>query len=168
MFTKIIVGFLSFVLMIFPNWGNVRYAYLVRTNSPSIVAPKVIDAIKTKNIVALESMMCNNIKQNTSDLRGEIGKMLDAIDGDIISIERRSGGGSYSESRSNGRKISQEGFDFTITTTKQTYALGSCWETANNFNPAETGFRTLGLGIISPLESLVLIKATNGIREWHD
>ena len=166
--TKIIVSFLSFLLMLFPNWGNVRYQYLVRTNTPAIIEPKVIDAIKTKNAGAMEALMCKNIKQNTSDLRGEINKMLNAIDGEIISIERRFGGGSYYEKRSNGKIISQAGFDFTITTTKETYLLVSTWEIANNFNKDEVGFRTIGLIIPDPLNALVVISATNGISNWHD
>ena len=168
MFNNFIIGVLAFLLMIFPNWGSVQYEYLARTNSASIVAPKIIEAIKSNDIDTLESMMCGNIKKNTKNLHGEIKKMLDAIEGTITKIERRPGGGSYTETRKNGDAISQVGLDFTITTTKQTYAIGGCWEVANTFNKKEVGFRTIGLGTLDPLKSLVSITATDGIRSWHD
>jgi hypothetical protein len=167
--TNFIVSVLAFLLMLFPNWGNVRYAYLTRTNTPAIVAPKIIDAVKSKDISALEAMMCKNIKQNTTDLRGEISKLVNAIEGEIIEFKWLKGdGGSYSLSGSDGKKISQVGIDFSITTTVATYLLGSMWETANNFNKDEVGFRTIGLGRLDPRESLVIISATNGIGARQD
>jgi len=168
MFDKIIIGFLAFLLMIFPNWGNVRYAHLSRTNTPSVVAPKIIEAVKSNNISALEAMMCKNIKQNTADLRGEIGRLFDAVDGDIITMTRESNGGSYSESRSN-KKIAQQILTFKITTTApETYVLIVTWEIANNFAKDEVGIRNIGLVLENPVTSLVVIRATNGVSDWHN
>jgi hypothetical protein len=159
---------LAFLLMLFPNWGNVRYAYLTRTNTPAIVAPKIIDAVKSKNIDALEAMMCKNIKQNTADLRGEIDKLLNAIDGEIITLNRGSNGGGYYESRNDGKTISQQILTFNITTATEAYVLVVTWETANNFAKDEVGIRNIGLVRLNPTTSLVIIRATNGIEDWHD
>ena len=165
--TKIIVSILAFLLMIFPNSKLLIGAHQARTNTVSIVAPKIVDAIKARDAATLESFMCQNIKQNTSNLRGEINNMLDAIDGTITEATWAWRGGSYSESRSGGKKISQEGFEITVTTSVNSYALGIWWETINNFKPKEVGIRSIGLRYYQGAV-LMRISATNGISDWHD
>jgi len=165
--TKIIISILAFLLMIFPNSKYLIEAHQARTNTLSIVAPQIIDAIKTRNVAALESFMCQNIKHNVNDLRDEIGNMLDAIDGTITEATWSRRGGSYSESRSNGRKISQEGFEITLSTSTETYVVAIRWETINNFQPKEARARYMIL-LNSDVEVLIRISATNGISEWHD
>jgi len=113
--------------------------------------------------------MCKNIKQNTTDLRGKIGELIDAIDGNIVAFEKRVvNGGSYYASR-NGKTISQTIISFDITTTTGTYYLGVQWETANNFAKEEVGIRNIGISQLTPqYQVLVIIEATNGVGNWHD
>jgi len=112
--------------------------------------------------------MCKNIKQNTTNLRGKIGELIDAIEGEIITIEKRPDGGSYKESRSNGRTIFQTDIGISIVTNKASYFMGITWEVANNFSKDEVGIRSIGLAQENPITRLAVISATNGIENWHD
>lgn len=69
---KIVIGITAFLLMLFPNSGSLQYNYLVQTNSTDIAAPKIINAIKEKDVDALEALMCQNIKENVNNLPEEI------------------------------------------------------------------------------------------------
>jgi len=165
--TKIIVSILAFLLMIFPNSKYLIEAHQARTNTPSIVAPQIIEAFKSKNISALEVLMCQNIKTNVSDLRTKIGEMMDAIDSEIIEATWTYRGGSYLEKRGDGKKISQQGFEIYLTTSTKVFTIPVWWETINNFSPKEIGIR--GIALRYPVEVVLYrIYATNGISDWHD
>ncbi len=164
-----IIWFLAFLLTFFPNWGSVQYEYLQLTNHTDIAAPKIIDAMKKKDIDTLEGMMCLNIKQNTENLHVKIGELIESIDGEIIEITREISNGSYIGKQQDGRSLIQAGMGFHIRTSTSvgTYYLGVMWETANNFESKETGIRNIGL--LDPNGYLLSrIYATEGIGEWHD
>lgn len=109
-------------------------------------------------------MMCNNIKKKVPNLSDEIGKLIDAIDGDIISYNWSPSGG-YDESR-NGKQVKQESWSYYINTSTGLYYLGITWEIANNFAPEETGIRRFGVSVSGSGIALVLITAPDGIRPW--
>jgi len=166
MFAKIITGILALLLWLFPNWGNNQLQYLIRTNNTNIAAPKIISAIKEKDVAALEALMCKNIKDNEDDLQGKISALINAIDGEITSSSWRTQG-SYQENAYGGKQIVQSGIDIFLTTPAGTYYFGIMWETANNFAVEEVGIRSIGL--IDPSDNIVIIiRATEGVGEWHD
>lgn len=168
-FAKIISSVIAFLFMLFPNNGALQYSHLQITNHTNIAAPKIIEAVKARDIDALEAMMCLNIKQNTENLPEKIGELLDSIDGEIIEITRDNSSGSYIGNEQDGRSMIQAGMGFYIraSTSVNMYYLGIMWETANNFAPKETGIRNIGL--LDPGGYLLArIYATEGIGEWHD
>ncbi len=164
-----IIGLLAFLLTFFPNCNPLYYEYLQLTNHTNIAAPKIIEAVKERDVDALEAMMCLNIKQNTENLHARIGELLDAIDGEIIEITYKPSGFSYIGNEQDGRSLIQSGMVFNIKTSTSagTYCLYVMWETANNFEPKETGIRSIGLQDPGGY-SLASINATEGIGEMHD
>lgn len=167
-FAKIISSVIAFLFMLFPNNGALQYSHLQITNHTNIAAPKIIVAVKARDIDALEAMMCLNIKQNVENLPEKIGEMLDLIKGDIIESSWESGGGSYDERHKDGKAIIQSGIDIYLTTTEGNFYLGICWETANSFAMEEVGIRSIGLAQTNPLKTLAILRATEGVESWHD
>lgn len=165
LYSKFLIGLLTFLLMLFPNSGSLQYNYLIQTNSTDIAAPKIINAIKEKDVDALEALMCRNIKENVINLPEEIRKLVDSIDGEIISSSWKNMG-NYNEDRGNGKEILQVNLDIYLTTSTSTYYLGIMWETANSFAKEEAGIR--GIGLMVNGRVLAKINATEGIGEWHD
>jgi len=163
-----IISLLAFLLMLFPHSTSLLSISLQITNNTNVAAPKIINAIETSDVAALEALMCLNIKQNIDDLPVKIGELFDAIDGDIIEISWKERGGSYEENRENGKTILQIGMEFLITTTTGTYVICVWWEVINTFQPEETGIRSIGLSQTNPLKSLAIISAIEGVGSWHD
>jgi len=126
-----------------------------------------MDAIETRNIDALEAMMCLNIKQNVTDLRSEIDALIDAIDGKVTEYDWKIEGGGYSGSRS-GKRIVQDNWGIYFKTPVKNYRLLVYWEVANNFSPGETGIRRIRLVSETDDVLLNLISATEGVNDWHD
>lgn len=166
LYSKFLIGLMAFLLMLFPNSGSLQYNYLVQTNNTNIAAPKIINAIKEKDIDALEALMCQNIKNNVNNLPEEIGKLMDAIDGEIIDSSWKAVG-NYNENRGNGKAILQVDLDIYLTTSEANYKLLIVWETANSFAKEEAGIRAIVL-LIPHGSTLADIRATEGIGEWHD
>ncbi|MEI6578839.1 MAG: DUF5104 domain-containing protein [Eubacteriales bacterium] len=165
LYSKFYIGLMAFLLMLFPNSGSLQFNYLVQTNSTDIAAPKIISAIKEKDVDALEALMCQNIKENVNNLPEEISKLMDSIDGEIINSSWKNTG-NYNENRGNGKAILQVNLDIYLTTSTSTYYLGIMWETANSFAKEEAGIR--GIGLMVDGRILAKINATEGIGEWHD
>lgn len=162
---KIISGIIAFLYMLFPNWGTVQYSYLQINNNTNIAAPKIIEAVKARDIGALEAMMCLNIKQNAENLPEKIGELIDSIDGEIIESSWESYGSSYDIGKDN-KTVLQGGIAINLITSTGTYIVGVWWETANTFAREETGIRSIRL-LDSNLNELNSISATEGIS-WHD
>jgi len=162
MFSRILAAILAFFALLFPGLQKTKPL------DNEVVANTVISALKTNDIVALEALMCLNIKQNVPDLPGEIRKLLDAIEGDKIEYSWKKMGG-YSESNGKGKSISQNYLDVHIITSTEYYVLTMVLETYNSFEPREMGIRSIDLFIKSnPSNVLYTIEATNGIMGWHD
>ena len=166
--TKFIISLLAFLLFLFPHSTSLLSISQQITNNSNVAAPKIINAIGTGDVAALEALMCLNIKQNVKNLPEKIGELFDAIDGDITEVKWDDGGGSYEGNRENGKTILQVGMDIFITTTSGTYVVGVWWEGINTFQPEETGIRNIGLSQTNPLKSLAIIRATEGVSSWHE
>ena len=138
---------------------------------------KVMNAVKARDIQALESLMCLNIRENEEDLPGKIGELIDAIDGKVTEYTWSRGAGHESSS-GDGRLLDQEDSGIHFETTGGTYGLQITWEIANNFAPEELGIRAIYLRrqtiveyqgeFYKQTEDLVVIKATEGVGKWHD
>lgn len=165
LYNKFLIGLTAFLLMLFPNSGSLQFNHLVQTNNTNIAAPKIISAIKEKDVDALEALMCRNIKENVNNLPEEIRKLMNSIDGEIIDSSWENIG-NYNENRGNDKAILQVNLVIYLTTSMNTYRLGIMWETANSFAKEEAGIRNIGLSLDG--STLVLITATEGVGEWHD
>jgi len=166
LYGKFVIWLTAFLLMLFPNSGSLQFNYLVQTNHTNIAAPKIISAIKEKDVDALEALMCQNIKDNVDDLPGEISSLMDSIDGEIINSSWKAVG-NYDANHGEDGAILQVVLDIYLTTSTTTYFLGVTWETANSFAKEEAGIRNIGLLDIDN-NLLARIYATEGIFEWHD
>jgi hypothetical protein len=169
MFSTIISWLLSTLLFLFPFLSGLFPGQ--QTWQPldnEAVAITVISAVKTRDVAALEDLMCLNIKQNTSDLTNEIEKLLDAIDGEQIEFSWLKRGG-YQESNGKGKNISQNYLRIDIITSTEHYFLLIVLETYNSFAPKEMGIRSITLMTETDWNKvLYAIQATNGIIGWHD
>lgn len=145
--------------------GSRLYNYLIHTNHTNITAPKIISAIKEKDVVALEALMCRNIKENVNNLPEEIGKLMDAIDGEIINSSWKNVG-NYDAKHGADGAILQVDMAIYLTTPTNAYYVSIVWETANSFAKEEAGIR--GIGLVEENILLANINATDGIGEWHD
>lgn len=166
LYKKFLIGLMAFLLMLFPNSGSLQYNYLVQTNHANIAAPKIINAIKEKDVDALEALMCQNIKENVKNLPEEINKLMNSIDGEIINSSWNNVG-NYDAKHGDDGAILQVVMEIHLTTSTTTYFLGVTWETANSFAKEEAGIRNIGLLDINN-NLLARIYATEGIGEWHD
>jgi hypothetical protein len=166
LYSKFLIGLMAFLLMLFPNSGSLQYNYLVQTNHTNIAAPKIINAIKEKDVDALEELMCQNIKDNVNDLPEQISKLMDSVDGEITHSSWDVVG-SYDANHGDDGAILQTNLDIYLTTSNATYKLLIMWETANSFAKEEAGIR--GIAMLDQDNNLfVRINATEGIGEWHD
>jgi len=139
-------------MMIFPWLGN--YEPPLDWEAAALV---VLDAIKTRDVDAIEAYMCKNIKDNVPNLHDEIGKFIDAIQGEITSLTKSSANGSGTYSNRGGKTIEQKLSAWDIETTEGSYALSIKWEIYNNFSVEERGIRALGL----------MVETENGWESCH-
>lgn len=160
-----IIKVLVFLLTLFPNSAYLQGQYQLTTFDYAATRNSITEAIKTRNVDALEAMMCQNIKQNVDDLPGEIGALIDMIDGDITEWDWNPRG-SY-DGAMFGKQIKQTSWSAQLKTTNGIYYIGVTWEIANNFAPGEMGIRAISL-VDEDRELLVAIKATEGVGGWHD
>jgi len=163
MFSRIIAAILAFFALLFPGLQKTKPL------DNEVVANTVISALKTNDIAALEALMCKNIKQNVPDLRGEIGRLLDTIDGEEFEFSWGKSGG-YSESSGRGKSISQNYLDIHIQNSTKHYLLIIVLETYNSFAPEEMGIRYISVAPkTTPVSNaLYTIQATEGVMEWHN
>jgi len=90
---KILAGILSFLLCLMPWFPGLsdlidHYAF-----DEYVLWNKVAVCVETNDIATLESLMHPWLKDNTSDLSGEIQRLLDSIDGDVLKVDLS--GGEY-------------------------------------------------------------------------
>jgi len=139
MFSRIWAFILSILISIFPGLGGNTQPKL----DWEAAALVVLDAIKTRDIDAIEAFMCKNIKDNNPDLHDKIGAFIDAIEGEIVSLTKSpaNGSGTYTSNGKIEKKISA----WDIETTEASYSLTIRWEISNNYSFEERGIRAFGL-----------------------
>jgi len=171
MLNNIIIGFMAFLLTLFPNSLGLRASYQSRTFNMDASISTVMDAVKARDVATIEALMCKNIKQNVPNLSGEIGDLIDAIDSKIIKY-RWERGYTYQEKKGDGRQISQQSVYVDFETSDGNYLLVVLWEIVCNFAPEETGIRRIVLYSGSTYDPdrvrLAEIAAVVGDNSWHD
>jgi len=166
MFNRIWAGIMTVLMFLFP------FFFKPDTNPPTLdvnaAVASVIAAIQSRDIAAIESYMCKNIKDNVPNLREEIGKLIDAIEGTITSTSSDSEKTFYASS--GGKKIEQAiSWSEINTSAAESYRVHITWEIYNNFSVEERGIRYIGLTKTTAGASDLLtnIMATEGIENWH-
>ena len=160
-----IIKILVFLLTLFPNSAYLQGQYQLTIFDYTTTENNITEAIKTRNVDALEAMMCKNIKQNVDDLPGEIGALIDTIDGEITACDW-SPSDSYDAAKY-GKQIKQTGWTVQIDTANATYFMAVVWEITNNFAPGEMGMRWIAV-FDKDRKMLAEIRATEGVGGWHD
>jgi hypothetical protein len=129
----------------------------------------VFSTIKAQDAAALEALLCQNIKDHTPDMAERIETIFQLVSG-TSGHKMTAGGAEYDGSRG-GKSISQKTCDLRYTKDGVSYRLFICWE-VNNFSPAEAGMRQFAVsmwhGTGEGWKSIVALKATEGVRDWHD
>ena len=162
MFNRIFAWLFSLLVCIIPWFKNFSPALDWRAETAV-----VLSAIQKRDIETIESYMCKNIKDNVPNLRSEIGKLIDAIQGNIISCSELSASGSGWSTSSGGKTIEQTDSGTLIKTANREYVLLITWETYNNFNFEERGIRYISIRIRGEEDMLAEISATEGIWSMH-
>ena len=165
MFSRIFAAIISFFMWLFP---------CLQTTQPldnETIANSVINAVKTRDIAAIEALMCKNIKDNVPNLTNEIGNLLDAyaISGEDFEFSWKTSGG-YFESNGKGKSIRQNYIDIHITNATCHYLLIIVLETHNSFASDEMGIRSISIGpkTTPASDEFYFIRATEGVMEWHE
>jgi hypothetical protein len=165
--SKIVAPLLAILLTLFPNCFSLQMKYKSITFDRGVLTEKIIDAINERDIMAIEKLMCLNIKENEVDLSGKISELIETIGGKIIDFHWTPRG-SYSGEK-DGKRIAQSGWDIYFSTSVGKYRLHIDWEVTNNFSLEETGIRMFLLfeEIFPDYPVLGNIMATEGVEDWH-
>jgi hypothetical protein len=138
--SSFVISVLAFLLTIFPSCSFLLAPYQSMTFPGEVViAEDVLSAIEAQDVAALEAMFCPAIRTQTEDLYDQIAKLIDAIDGDIVKMDR-SPSSSYSKPGFN-----EFSWDIDIETTATTYLIMFGWMSINTTNSEEVGLNYLSL-----------------------
>lgn len=162
MFDRIWACLFAFLLSIFPSLDRYSPAMDWRAATGT-----VLTAIQAGDIDTIESFMCKNIKDNTTDLRGEITKLISLIEDNVTSTSSEFFD-DFSVA-SSGKTIMQATSISQISTSSAKYQLNMIWEYYNNFSFTERGIRQIALFLVTNTgyEELARIRATDGIGRLH-
>ena len=170
-------AFLAFILAIlmtlFPTEKHLMVIRQGAENSSGVYAPVIVDAIESKDVAALKSLMCANIKNNVPNLDQEIQNFYECIEGDITNISYDLSGDT-SMSRAKGQ-IHQSSIQIHVYTTVKHYLIVVLWEDINNMKPEETKIRSIRISewidnVDKTMTATIIyrIQATEGVGEWHE
>ena len=140
----LIIKVLAFLLTIFPSCGMLLTPYQsLMFPGEAIVTENIMNAFKTRDVAALEAMMSPESEKTMEDLPGNIGAIIDAIDGEITRYSR-SGSYGYDEADF-GIRISRTSWSLVIITATESYWLSISWVVINNRAPEKVGMSNLSL-----------------------
>jgi hypothetical protein len=108
-----------------------------------IVTDNIMTAIEAKDITTLTAMISLERQKTMEDLPGNIGKLIDSIDGEIIGYDWF--GSSIFDESNLGKRVSRRTWDIRIETTTGSYRLGTGWVVINNRAPNEVGMLSMSL-----------------------
>ena len=141
---KFIIKILAFLLTMFPSCGILLAPYQSLTYPGQIVVTdNVMNAIKTGDVTALDSMMSMRSKENLEDLPGNLNQIINSIDGEIV--EYNSLGTSDYDKSDYGSQISRRSWKILFNTDTESYRLEVTWIVVNNRAPEEVGMSNMSL-----------------------
>ena len=140
------------------------------TNDPKNYVDTIEMAVQNRDVKTLESLMCNNIKENTPNLSKKVKNLYNSIEGTITDVTLQEAVHTYNEADGTGREIKQAEILYYVQTDshKDGYLFYVVWETINNFQPEETKIRAVHLFDEKKESVVAKIYATNGLFEWHE
>jgi len=162
---KLISLLISFLMLFFPNSTYLKFRNEKALYTQEMIADTVMTAITERDTEGFEAMICQNIKDNVSDLSEQIATLFQLTEG-VTSYSRVGGGATYEGNRGSNRIFKQD-VDIRFQNSEINYRLFIVWE-VNNFSPAEKGIRHVYLGNKDTQELFVNFKSTEGFLNWHD
>jgi hypothetical protein len=170
-----IVGLLAFLVMLFPGCQYLQMQYQASTFEQVAIQGSIKNAIKAKDILALEAMMCKQIKQTAPNLSDEIGGLLNVIDGTIVEFD--DGIGDTSRDLAGSGKRSMRGWHYCFKTATKSYRLDVTWIIIDTRDPETMGLAAILLrdeellqdfvsGITDDPELCVLARIQADLRSW--
>jgi hypothetical protein len=151
----IISAILAFIMTILSSCG-----FIIPFDRNEI-SNNIIQAIETRDVDALEDMMCPALKK-TDNLRGKIEALFDAVDAidgkvDGKFVEFKSNGGDTESDESGfGRQVNLRSWSLEYKSDTGNYSLNITWFIKNTDNPDFEGMKALCL--IGPNGSIVRIE----------
>ncbi len=137
--TKIIIGIVSFLLVLFPFSSTLLATHQQLTYpGVQIISDNIINAIKSDDIQAIKDMLSEERKQNMDDPEKSISEFIKYIDGEIVDVRQVGGGGESSESGA-GYVYKVKTWTLEVKTTQNTYRLSPTWIIADTRIPENVG-----------------------------
>ncbi len=141
--TKILISILSVLVILFPFSSFIVGTYQQLT-FPGVqeITNKIVDAMKSNDIEAIEDMLSEETKQRMEDPQKEISEFLQTINGEIINTEYH--GGTREKDESGGGYVySFRCWEIKLETTEKTYYLQINWIRADTRKPDKVGLNSL-------------------------
>lgn len=160
--SKVIISFLSVLLIFFPFSGTLQSAYQSLTfPGADVVTADIIEAVESNNIAIIEDMFSEIKKDNIGQLSDKMQNFIELIDGSIINADFYVSAGESSES---GMGYAEKtcGWFIKVETTKDIYYILVGWTIIDTLNPKNVGLNTLALmdskGYNETFEYLIIIE----------
>lgn len=136
---KILISILSVLVILFPFSSFLRGTYQqLSFPGKQEITEKIIDAVKSNDIQAIEELFSKETKQKLEDPQKEISDFLQTIDGEIIDAKYHSGTGEEDRSGA-GYVYSFRGWIIEFKTTENTYWVWISWVRADTKSPEHCG-----------------------------
>lgn len=151
--TKIIIGIVSFLLVLFPFSSTLlaTHQQLSFTGVQEITSD-IVEAIKLNDVEAIEDMLSEETRQSIEDPQKEISIFFQAIDGEIVDVRQVGGGGESSESGA-GYVYKVKTWGFEVETSQNTYRIMTTWVIADTRWPEHCGL--VGMTIYDASDNLL-------------
>ncbi len=142
---SIILTIVTALLTIFPWSGNLQGTYQQLTfPGRDVIVDSVIEAVKHKDVKAIEEMLSESSKKRSDDLSVEIKNLIDTVEGEIVNASLY-GNGDGSDYSNYGVKKSNRTWKIKFETTEKTYVLYVNWIIVDSQNPENVGLSSMSL-----------------------
>lgn len=156
--TKIIVSFLTVLLMFFPDSVTLKGIYQDLTYpGEKVITERIIEAVKNDDVEAIEEMMSPYSSENVENLSKKIKTVTDAIEGNIKNAYWYSGS-SDSVKKDYDSYESSRTWVIKFETDISNYKLHVTWIRANTAKPEMVGLDALS---VSDMDYNLLAELSN-------
>ena len=144
-FGRVLFIIVSFLLTFFPNSTSLLGFYQdLSYPGEQIITDQIIDAVKSKDIDALEEMMSPYAQENIEDLSGKLTELVNTMDGKIIKAGFDCGA-SDTVRKDYDSYVSYLTWSIEFKTDVTTYILYVTWVRADTVNSEIVGMKALSL-----------------------